>query len=331
MQDHENLRLLQRAPALIWRADTNAKCYWFNETWLSFTGRTMAQEAGDGWAEGVHPDDFDRCLDIFLTSFAQRRAFEMEYRVLRHDGVYRWILDHGLPFETADGVFDGYVGYCFDISDRKIMEQSLLERSRELEVANEEMRRARKSLELLALYDNLTGLANRHNIIKRFELELAEHRRLSSPFSLLIIDVDHCKAVNDSLGHLVGDACLKGLADQLRLCVHASDILGRFGGEEFIVLLPHTDRAGASATADKLCHHVKACRFDAAEHKVELTISIGGVTLDGGQTADFKQLVSFADAALYRAKAAGRDTAIMVDAAFCVPPDRDLRNLARAS
>ena len=216
-----------------------------------------------------------------------------------------------------------YVGYCFDISDRKIMEQLLLERTNELERANEEMCRARKSLELLALYDQLTGLANRHNIMERFEFELAEHERLSSPLSVLLIDVDHFKAVNDNLGHLVGDACLKSLADRVRLGLRAPDILGRLGGEEFIVLLPHTERAGAEAIARKLCQYVKAHPVQAADQKVALTISIGGVTLEAGHTADFKHLVSSADGALYRAKAAGRDNAVMAD------PDSSARNARR--
>ena len=103
---------------IIWRADTSALCDYFNERWLAFTGRTLAQELGNGWAEGVHPDDLQRCLKIYLDSFARRVPFEMEYRLRRHDGAWRWILDVGNPSFAADGTFLGYVGNCVDVTER---------------------------------------------------------------------------------------------------------------------------------------------------------------------------------------------------------------------
>lgn len=111
--------LVEQAPILIWRADTTAECNYFNEQWLAFTGRTMEQESGNGWAEGVHPDDFQRCLDIYLDHFRRRAVFEMEYRLRRHDGEYRWLFDRGVPFfDDATGEFLGYIGSCIDITAR---------------------------------------------------------------------------------------------------------------------------------------------------------------------------------------------------------------------
>ena len=121
------LTILDEAPALIWRATKDAKCDWFNATWLAFTGRQLSQEIGDGWAEGVHPEDFDRCLAIYLEAFHARKFFQMEYRLRRHDGEYRWILDIGCPFKDANGEFAGYIGYVYDITDRKMNEQFRLE------------------------------------------------------------------------------------------------------------------------------------------------------------------------------------------------------------
>ncbi len=118
-------RMLDGAPVLIWRAGVDAKCHWFNATWLEFTGRTMEQEFGNGWAEGVHPDDFDRCLKIYLEAFAGRRSFDMDYQLRRPDGTYSWISDFGIPLHDLSGEFCGYIGYCFDITERKSLEDEL--------------------------------------------------------------------------------------------------------------------------------------------------------------------------------------------------------------
>ena len=104
---------------LIWRAGVDAKCDYFNATWLAFTGRTLEAEIGDGWAEGVHPEDFERCVKYYLDHFARREPFEMEYRLRRHDGVHRWIFDRGVPSFDASGEFLGYIGSCVDVDDRR--------------------------------------------------------------------------------------------------------------------------------------------------------------------------------------------------------------------
>ena len=89
----ESMSLFDHLPALIWRSGVNAKCNYFNQTWLNFTGRSFEDEFGDGWTTGVHPEDFDRCVSTYLEHFAVRTPFEMEYRLRRHDGEYRWIID----------------------------------------------------------------------------------------------------------------------------------------------------------------------------------------------------------------------------------------------
>lgn len=110
--------LVEHSPVMIWRADLNKKCDYFNHTWLEFTGRTLAEERGDGWATGVHPDDLDRCFNIYVSNFDQRVPFEMEYRLKRHDGVYRWIFDRGVPYHDDTGNFLGFIGSCVDVTER---------------------------------------------------------------------------------------------------------------------------------------------------------------------------------------------------------------------
>ena len=127
--------LVEQAPILIWRAGPDMLCDYFNERWLRFTGRTLEQEAGNGWAEGVHPDDFQRCLDIYTSHFQRREIFEMEYRLRRHDGVFRWLFDRGVPFFLADGTFGGYIRSCVDVTARVDAEVEL-ERRRQEELSN---------------------------------------------------------------------------------------------------------------------------------------------------------------------------------------------------
>src|SRR6266446_6502429 len=111
------------APVLIWMSGPDKLCTFFNKGWLDFTGRTMEQELGKGWTEGVHADDLDHCLEVYGNSFNARRPFTMEYRLRRNDGEYRWVLDNGIPRFASDGAFLGYIGSCIGITERKLEEE----------------------------------------------------------------------------------------------------------------------------------------------------------------------------------------------------------------
>ena len=127
-EGEERFRTLADAtPVLIWGSDTDKQCNYFNKQWLDFTGRTIEQEMGDGWTQSVHPDDLERCLETYVTAFDARTPFTMEYRLRRHDGEYRWVLDNGVPRFAPDGTFSGYIGSCLDITDRRRAEVQLQE------------------------------------------------------------------------------------------------------------------------------------------------------------------------------------------------------------
>jgi PAS domain S-box-containing protein len=116
--------LADTAPVMIWVSGPDKLRTFFNKPWLDFTGRTMEQELGDGWASGVHPEDLERCMEIYSSSFDARRSFQMGYRLRRADGQYRWLLDRGRPFDR-EGQFAGFIGSCLDLTERKRMEERL--------------------------------------------------------------------------------------------------------------------------------------------------------------------------------------------------------------
>ena len=112
-------KMADAAPVMIWISGPDKRCSFFNKGWLEFRGRTLEEELGDGWAEGVHPEDWDQCFHTYSFAFDERRTFQMEYRLLRADGEYRRILDTGVPMFTSAGLFEGYIGSCIDITDLK--------------------------------------------------------------------------------------------------------------------------------------------------------------------------------------------------------------------
>src|SRR6185437_3730022 len=115
-------------------------CNYFNRPWLAFTGRPLEKELGNGWLEGVHPEDMASCLTTYNEAFDKRESFEMQYRLLRHDGEYRWLIDNGVPRFNHDGSFAGYIGSCIDVTERKLAEQNLASMGRKLIEAHEEER-----------------------------------------------------------------------------------------------------------------------------------------------------------------------------------------------
>ena len=133
-------------PAMAWRSRPDMSCEYLSPRWLRFTGYSSEAALGDGWSRGVHPEDLPRWLDTCLRAYDAREAYEIEYRLRRQDGEFRWVLDRGEPRYDAEGLFAGYAGVCFDIDELKRAEGELaraLERERKLRIATEEASRLR--------------------------------------------------------------------------------------------------------------------------------------------------------------------------------------------
>lgn len=157
------------APVMIWTTGTDGLCNYFSKPWLDFTGRSMEQEVGLGWIQGVHPDDVQGCFDGFLPAFHARKPFRMEYRLKRADGEYRWVIESGIPRYTGAGEFAGYIGSNIDITD--------------LKRAEEERERLRKLQEELAHINRVTTMG---------ELTASLAHEIKQPISAAHVDADTC-------------------------------------------------------------------------------------------------------------------------------------------
>jgi PAS domain S-box-containing protein len=149
MRESERLfwMMANAAPVMIWRSGADKLRTYFNQGWLDFTGRPLDRELGNGWAEGVHADDVERCLNTYADAFDRREPFHTEYRLRRRDGEYRWVLAQGVPSFNSDGVFMGYLGSATDVTEHKRAEEALSTVSRRL-IAAQEDERARIAREL---------------------------------------------------------------------------------------------------------------------------------------------------------------------------------------
>lgn len=140
-ETEERFRMIANsAPVMIWISGPDKLCTYFNQPWLEFTGRPFEAELGNGWTEGVHPEDLNGCLDVYTKAFDQRGSFKLQYRLRRHDGEYRWVSDIGVQRSNPDGSITGYIGSCIDITDLKLAEEAMADIGRRLIGAHEEER-----------------------------------------------------------------------------------------------------------------------------------------------------------------------------------------------
>ncbi|MEW6254610.1 MAG: diguanylate cyclase [Pseudomonadota bacterium] len=246
----------------------------------------------------THPDDLPADLELvhaLLTGVA--RDYQIEKRYLRPNGEAVWAQLNATLVRFEDGTPRCFIAQIQDINTRRLLSAQLAERQADLEAANQK-------LQALADIDALTGILNRRALDQKIEdaLRLAEREGTKTGF--IMVDVDHFKAYNDAHGHLEGDAALKGVARVLERCARKTDVVGRFGGEEFLVVLPKTDPAAVRDVAERIRRNVE----HAQDLRWPLTVSAGlHVVLPQGRPIDPQEPISRADTALYLAKQNGRN------------------------
>jgi len=288
LQESESrFRLLaDSAPVLIWLTDAEQSAIWFNKPWLTFTGHSLSEDLGNGWLSAVEPSQRALVLKLLQAHYQTQQPFNAEFRLKRADGQYRWIINAGVPRFNSDGEFVGFIGSCIDITQHKEMEEELWE---------------------LATTDGLTGFYNRRHFLAQLQAEFDRiQRNAELRASVLMLDLDHFKRINDDYGHAVGDEVLKHFSQIIRSQQRKIDIIGRLGGEEFAVILPDTNLAEALVLGERLRHAVARSPLTNESNTIVITVSIGIALLSiNSKSAD--SVLRDADQALYMAKNAGRN------------------------
>ncbi|MDW2981849.1 MAG: sensor domain-containing diguanylate cyclase [Rhodanobacter sp.] len=293
--------LLESTRAIPWKIDWDSKQFAYIgpqiEALLGWAPSSW--ESVDDWASRMHPEDRGWVVDFCVAQSLAGVDHEADYRALTRDGHYVWIRDVVHVVRRPDGTVDSLIGFMFDISERKRTEQQLIS--------------LQKEMEELSFRDGLTGVANRRRFDAIIELEWSNARRNRQPLSLLMMDIDYFKQYNDRYGHLEGDACLKHVARILNsAATRARDLLARFGGEEFVLVLPETDGAAAGKLAERCRQLILAEQIPHESSPIgpTLTISVGAGTVIPGHDDDLRSFIDVVDKRLYQAKQQGRNCVV---------------------
>ena len=301
----------------IWDWNANTGFVYRNPGWYEMLGYShhSLENSVFTWENVIHPEDYPRVMAVFDDYICQRAAhYRAEYRCRKEDGTYLWIEDRGYVIaRNPDGSVARMVGAHRDIHTRKCSFEQLQRRNQSLEalVAERtlELSRVNQQLQLqldenrsLAERDALTRVANRYRLEKVLLEECDRAERFRLPLALVAMDIDDFKPINDRHGHGIGDQTLIRVVESLEACVRTSDLLARWGGDEFMVVLPKSTLGTAKELAERIRQKIKEAP---APGDFTITLSLGVVERRMGESP--AALMARADEALYRSKAAGKD------------------------
>ncbi|MFW7414075.1 sensor domain-containing diguanylate cyclase [Demequina sp. SO4-18] len=278
-------QLVGALPHLVWVARPDGYHEYFNQQWFDYTGLTLAESLGDGWNPPFHPDERPLARRLWDEATLTGEPYEIEYRLRRHDGVYRWMLGRAVPLRDESGTLLKWFGTCTDIE--------------ELKVALDDAAELRHELERRATRDSLTGLANRELLFEQMEHKLSQRRRTG--MAVVYMDLDWFKEINDRLGHSAGDRLLAFIGERLRDTVRQGDIAARIGGDEFVVVGEAQDHEEAERFAQRVVEGVRG-RLSVSGESVEVAASVGVTYVDAADTRSADTVLAHADARMYEEK-----------------------------
>jgi diguanylate cyclase (GGDEF)-like protein/PAS domain S-box-containing protein len=289
------------APALIWVSDSAGRRSYHNRTWYDLVGACESCPEVFDLLDYLHPDDRQVYAATIARLCREQVGGETEYRIVRPDGTVAWLIERIRPRADTSGAFMGLIASASDITVIKQSEQILCESNRMLE---EEVARRTAQLEEMTQTDPLTGIGNRRMLTNRLAEEVRRAQRHRRPLTAIYFDIDYFKSVNDTYGHCVGDQLLIRVGRTLKANLDDSDILVRYGGEEFVAILVETGLDHAWRIAERLRAAVGRIRLKPLGD-IGITISAGVAEWQFGEPGD--SLLQRADTALFIAKNAGRN------------------------
>ena len=290
--------LLESTKAIPWKIDWATKKFsyigpqieallgWSPESWMTV----------DDWVARMHPEDRDYVVNFCVAQSQAGIDHEADYRALTKDNGYVWLRDVVHVVRKDNGDPEALIGFMFDISERKKTEEKLLV--------------LQKELEALSFKDGLTNIANRRRFDASFEVEWESARSTGQPLSILLFDIDYFKQYNDLYGHVRGDKALIEIAQTLSLALDGTrDLVARFGGEEFVVLLPQADASVALKVAERCQRLIQKLAITHAQSPLEqrITVSIGVGTVTPNAPMKPSSFIEAVDQQLYAAKKNGRN------------------------
>lgn len=296
----ERIRLLDQAEAAAhighWRVDSiDQTIFWSPEVFRMHGIPEGQPPALEQAVDLYHQGDRQRVSEAIAHALADGQPFAFEARIVRPDGSFRYVATQGeRDYSSTDDAI-GLFGLIRDVTEQ-IEAQQVLQESRD--AAN----RSAAAAMLLASTDVLTGLANRRRIIEYLDVTLANSETGKRALLVILFDIDHFKAVNDRYGHDIGDDVLKRVASSANEWLRNTDLIGRYGGEEFVIILPGTDHEVSLQIAERVRASIEASRDD---QQPKVTVSLGIASTRDGDTCDV--ILKRADIALYEAKGAGRN------------------------
>jgi diguanylate cyclase (GGDEF)-like protein/PAS domain S-box-containing protein len=256
-----------------------------NSSFAKMIGREIDEVLGQPFSTFLHPDSLPEVMEDYQKVLAGEEITpRREFTVVKKKGDV-------VTIEVSASVLEDPPNLRVLLIGRDITEQKRLE----------------DQLHQLAITDPLTGISNRRHFFNLAEKELARARRYKRPISAVMIDLDTFKQINDQYGHLVGDQVLQAVAKRVRDCVREVDIPVRYGGEEFVILMPDTDLANAAKMAERLCVEINSQPIKTNDKPVSVTISLGVASCEVGQEITIDTLLDWVDQAMYAAKREGRN------------------------
>jgi diguanylate cyclase (GGDEF)-like protein/PAS domain S-box-containing protein len=278
--------LTQAAPVGIFETTPDGDCTYVNDRWSAIAGMSLEQARGKRWKTALHPDDAEWTGTLWYETACSGSVFKAEYRFMRPDGTVTWVYGQGMAIRNDIGDITGYVGTVTDITDQKHYEEALRRQ---------------------ATVDNLTGLPNRMTALDRLTLAMHQAHRDHHHTVLMFVDLDHFKHINDSMGHPAGDQLLRQVAARLQACVREGHTVARFGGDEFLVIMPEVLKVSHAELVAQRVQKAFEQPYVINGQEVFTSASLGlAVYPEDGSDSD--SLLCHADAAMYRAKEQGRNT-----------------------